>query len=144
MLLFGRVPDKNGVLVDAAVEAVGVSTGTESKKQSHNSFEARKEDIQRSSEACIPQRGNGETSKDSGSLKRASNPAIHEIMTRKKMSISALNNTGNEKENSAHALTPKKRGRKRDCKKADLQEAITDVLEIEGKKANTRSRVQKT
>lgn len=141
---FGRVPDKDGVLVDAAIEAVGVSTATESEKQSQDSSEARKEDMQRSSEGGIPQRGNGEISQDSGSLRRASNPAIHDVMTRKKMSISALSNESKEKEKSARALPVVKRGRKRDCKKADLQQAVTDVLEIEGKKANTRSRLKKT
>jgi hypothetical protein len=109
VLLSTRVVDKNGVLLDAAVEAVGVSTTTESLKQSQNSSEAMKEDMQRSSEACILQQENGETTKDSGSLKRALNPAIHEIMTRKKVSISALCNEGNDKEKSAHALPNKKR-----------------------------------
>jgi hypothetical protein len=103
-----------------------------------------KEDMQRSSEACILQQGNGETTKDSGSLKRALNPTIHDIMTRKKVSISTLCNEGNDKEKSAHALLNKKGGKKRKCKKADLQQAVTDVPETEGKKANTRSRVKKT
>jgi hypothetical protein len=35
-------------------------------------------------------------------------------------------------------------GRKRECKKADLQQVVTDVPETKGKKANTRSRVKKT
>ena len=89
--------DKNGILLDATIEAVGVSTTTESLKQSQNSSEAMKEDMQRSSEACIPERGNGETTKDSGYLKKALNLAIHEIMTRKKVSISALYNEGTDK-----------------------------------------------
>ena len=46
--------DKNGVLLDAAAEAVGVLTATKSLKQSQNSSEAMMEDILRSSEACIP------------------------------------------------------------------------------------------
>jgi hypothetical protein len=41
-------------------------------------------------------------------------------------------------------LTNRKGGRKRDYKNADLQQAVINVLEIEGKKTNTRSRVKKT
>jgi hypothetical protein len=120
VFLSGRVADENGVLVDVAVEAVGVSIAIESLIQSQNSSEAEKEDMQRNSEASVPQRGNGETSKDLISLKRASNPAIDDSMTRKKVSISALTNEGNEKEKCARALTNRKGGRKRDYKKVDL------------------------
>jgi hypothetical protein len=93
---------------------------------------------------CIPQQGNGETTKDSGSIKRALNPSIHEIMMRKKVSISALCNEGTDKEKFAHALPNRKGGRKRECKKADLQQAVIDVPETEGKKASTQSKVKKT
>jgi hypothetical protein len=65
-------------------------------------------------------------------------------MTRKKVNISALCNEGNDKDKSAHALPNKKWGQKRECKKADLQQVVTDVPETEGKKANTQSRVKKT
>lgn len=140
VLVSGRVAAENGVLVDAAVEAIGVSTATESLVQSQNSSE----DMQRSLEASVPQPRNVETNKDSGSHKRASNPAIHDKLTRKKVSISALSNEGNEKEKCLRTLTNRKGGRKRDCKNADLQQAVTDGLEIEGKKANTRSRVKRT